>query len=81
MPTPLRQLAYLCLMDLLVFHQGVLRSSLISDSGQIATEQYYLLSSVQNGLRMLYMLLIDRSLLADTWSEDTIALMGLGLAG
>ena len=53
----------------------------MGDSGQIATEQYYLLSSVQNGLPILYMLLIDRSQLAGTWPEDTIALMGLGLAG
>ena len=41
----------------------------------------YLLNDVQNEHLILYMLLIDRSQLADTWLEDTIAVTGLGLAG
>lgn len=40
MRTSLRQLAYPCLMNLLVSHQGVLRSSLMGDCGQILAEQY-----------------------------------------
>ena len=67
MRTPLRQLAHLCLMDLLVSHQGVLRSSLMGDSSQIPTERYYLLSDAQNELLIMYILWIDQSQLADTW--------------
>lgn len=68
-------------MALLDSHQEVLRSSLMGHSGQIPTEQYCRLNNVRNELLILRMLLIDRSQLADTWHEDTIAVTGLGLAG
>ena len=68
-------------MALLVSHQGVQKNSMMGHSGQIPTEQRYLLNNVHIELLILYMLLIDLSRLVDTWHEDTIAVTGLGLAG